>query len=417
MLLLLTLALMSLQISTVFSDVTSLRTDKSEYLRGEVVTISGTAAAGEYVGIQVKDPNGVTVWIDSPKAGSDGSFTSSFRLKTDAAYGTYTVYATPPTPPRTITFKVVPPPPPPPPPPGKKSSSLNIAADKTLVTLGENVTITGSLTPAINVTISLSVTCPNGTEVLTSVLASAGVFTYVFKPDSAGTWSVRASWSGNAEYYGCSSNTVTLVVRGPVSIQIIAAPLVTGVGSDIVIYVSTSPALADRYLTVSYITNNTTIWKTLGTFKASSLGIIACLFTPSEVGKYTFKVEWAGDPTFMPASATSSEVLVLKELKPEDIINALNQLKVLQELLKEKEAELSGLQDNVSRLQQQITGLQSNLSDAQSRISELESELEKAQSMLAEAESRVWFTSLLGVIIGLIIGLLLGFLIFRRRIR
>ncbi len=417
-LLIVALTLLLFQTSIVTPLVTSLTTDKSEYLRGEAVTISGTASAGEWVAIQVKDPNGVNVWIDSVRAGSDGSFTSSFRLSSTATYGTYTVYATPGPggQPVTTTFQVVTAPPPPPPPPVKKSSSMTITLDKTSITLGESVTISGLLTPALNVTVDLEIKCPNGTGVSKSISASKGAFAYVFKPDVAGVWSFKASWKGNDEYYGCESNTVTLIARGAVSLRIFVAPLITSVRSIIIIYADTSPALVDRSLVISYTTNKTVNWITIGSFNTGSDGIVACLFTPTEVAEYKFKVEWIGDSIFMPASATSPGVLVIAEsLTAEDIVNALNQLKALQKLLEEKEAELKASRDTISMLNSQIAGLQSDLSNAQSRISSLESQLSETQSRLAEAESRVMLIGILALIVGLLIGILAAYLILKRR--
>jgi len=403
------LVLLSLT-SLTLPDVTYLSTDKPTYNRGETVTISGKASAGEWVAIQVNDPNGVPVWIDTVKAGGDGSFTSSFQLSSAAEYGTYTVYARPGL--IIAYFRVgevyVPPP------PGKKSSSMSITLDKTLITLGEEITIKGSLTPALNTTVDLKITCPNGTEVSKSVSTSLGGFTHVFKPDVGGVWSTRASWAGNDEYYGCSSNTVTVIVRGSVILQITVAPLMTSVGGMIMIYVNTSPPLVDRPLMLSYITNKTAVWNSIGNFETSSGGIVACLFTPGETGKYMFKAEWIGDSVFMPASATSSEVLVIAEpLTVEDIINALNQLKALQELLKEKEGELKSCRDTVSGLQKNIDDLQRDLREMQSTVSDLMSRLAETEAKLSETELRLVPVTIIASVAGLLIGILIGIVIAR----
>ena len=85
----------------------SVSTDKSVYTPGSVVTIRGTAPAGQSCAIQVKDPVGATVWVDQKTAGSDGSFTSSFRLKRDARTGTYSVYVSCAAGRASATFRVV----------------------------------------------------------------------------------------------------------------------------------------------------------------------------------------------------------------------------------------------------------------------------------------------------------------------
>ncbi len=416
--LLLTLVLLSSQISRVLPAVTSLSTDKSEYYRGEAVTISGKASPDEWVGIQVNDPNGINLLTDSVKAGGDGSFTVSLGLSSTATYGTYTVYATPPSPPKTTSFRVVEAvvPPPPPPPPAKKSSSITMTLNATIVVLSESVAVSGFLDSALNTVVEIRITCPNGTEFTESVPVSGGFFTHVFKPDNAGIWSARASWPGNAEYYGCSSSVLTVIARGCVALQIVAVPMLTNVGGMLIVYVSTSPPLADRPLTLSYVTNKTAVWKSIGTFETSSEGVLAFLFTPGETGKYWFKVEWVGDPSFMSASANSSEVLVIAEtLAPQDILNALSQVKALQKLLEEKEAGLKNCSETLSMLQKDVEGLQRGLSDAQTRILSLEWELAETKVRLSETESRLMFTGILAFIVGLLIGITVAFLVLRSR--
>jgi len=74
-------------------------TDKSSYTLGDVVTISGsvtedgTAKAGVYVNIEVTDPAGTLRYADVVKTGTDGSFSTSFKLAETLPTGTYTVKA------------------------------------------------------------------------------------------------------------------------------------------------------------------------------------------------------------------------------------------------------------------------------------------------------------------------------------
>ncbi|MCX8183738.1 MAG: hypothetical protein N3F08_04905, partial [Crenarchaeota archaeon] len=264
--------------------------------------------------------------------------------------------------------------------------------------------------------VKLRFTCPNGSEVSRSVSAPYGAFTYVFKPDAPGYWTIRATWEGNAQYDGCVSNTVGIVVRTTVSLHVIAAPSITGVGGTIVVYAGTTPRLGNRFLTLSYYSNRTMSWRLIGAFETSPEGFIACVFTPSETGEYVFKAEWVGDPAYMPASANSSKVLVTSEpVAAADIISMLSQLKELQRLLGEKEKELEASRSTITGLQKSIAELQAGLSSAQSRISSLEKQLAETESRVSEAESRAQFTTILGLVAGVLIGLILGYLIFRRR--
>ncbi|MEM3715032.1 MAG: hypothetical protein QXF82_08805 [Nitrososphaeria archaeon] len=386
-------------------------TDKPEYNRGQAVTIFiSDATPGCDLGVQVENPAG-GVWADQVKADSQGKASTTYKVPPDAIYGTYTVTVAGGGYSASCTFKVVEVyvPPPPPPPPPKGTSSITISVSRETIMLGENVTIEGTLSPSLNVTVKLMFTSPNGSEVSKSVSTSYGAFTYVFKPDSPGYWTIKATWEGNNQYEGCVSNTVSIVVRTTISLQVIVAPSITGIGGKIVVYAGTSPYLAHRLLTILYFSNKTMAWRMIGTFETSTEGFVTYIFTPNETGEYVFRAEWVGDSVYTPASANSSKVLVTTELMSvEDIIKALSQLKELQSLLGEKEKELKASSSIITGLQKSIADLQANLSSAQSRISSLERQL-------AEAESRVQFTTVLGLVAGVLIGLMLGYLLLRRR--
>ena len=227
---------------------------------------------------------------------------------------------------------------------------------------------------------------------------------------------MRATWEGNDRYEGCVSNTVGVVVRTHVSLEVLATPSITGVDGTVIVYVTTTPPLANRYLTVAYISNRTRTWTTIGSFETGSNGVLAMVFTPSETGEYRFRVDWVGDPAYTPASANSSRVLVMSEpVTPEDIVNMLSQLRTLEEQLGEKESQLQACGKTVADLQKTIAELQAGLASAESRISSLEKQLAETQSKVSEAESRVQFTSMLGLVAGVLIGLIIGYLVFRRR--
>ncbi|MEM3465833.1 MAG: hypothetical protein QW566_05100, partial [Candidatus Jordarchaeales archaeon] len=287
-----------------YANPLAVSTDKSEYNRGDTVNISISGAAANCpLGVQVANPVRGVEFVDQVKSDSEGRASTSFKVSSTAIYGTYTVYVAGCGDSASTTFKVVEVyvPPPPPPPPPKGTSSLAISVDKEAIMLGEEVTIRGILSPGLDVTVKLRFTCPNGSEVSKSVSAPYGAFTHVFKPDSPGYWSIRATWEGNDQYEGCVSNTVGIVVRTTVSLQVIAAPSITGVGGTIIVYAGTSPRLAHRFLTISYFSNRTMAWRMVGTFETSAEGFVACVFTPGETGEYVFRAEWVGDPAYTPA--------------------------------------------------------------------------------------------------------------------
>ena len=75
-----------------------LTTSQARYYAGNTVAISGSssagaAASGSAVALEVDDPSGSAVFVDTVTAAQDGSFSDSFTLSAGAAIGQYTVRA------------------------------------------------------------------------------------------------------------------------------------------------------------------------------------------------------------------------------------------------------------------------------------------------------------------------------------
>lgn len=190
-------------------------TSSSEYTPGSVVNISGSispGAEGKHVGIEVKSPS-KRVWIDIVDTVAGGSFASSFKLASDAEMGTYTVYASFEDGTAWSTFKVVPPPPPPPPPP--PSSEVSIGLSNSVVSPGESVTISGSVGPPRQITVTIEVSVDGGSwTTLAQVLSSSGgYYSYNWAPPGAEmTYHLRASIPASGTYAAATSGVVSLLV-------------------------------------------------------------------------------------------------------------------------------------------------------------------------------------------------------------
>lgn len=95
------------------------------------------------------------------------------------------------------------------------ASSISLAVSSRFVIAGNTITISGSISPALagrNVTLYVS-SGGSRLNVLAMVITdSDGRYSYRWNPSSAGTYSVRASWSGDADYAGADSNIYTLIV-------------------------------------------------------------------------------------------------------------------------------------------------------------------------------------------------------------
>ncbi len=74
----------------------------------------------------------------------------------------------------------------------KVQPTLNISAVKDPVRFGDNITITGNITPSGNSsTVNVQFSSSNSTQIVDATVTQNGNFTATFKADSWGAWSVQ----------------------------------------------------------------------------------------------------------------------------------------------------------------------------------------------------------------------------------
>ncbi|ADM26895.1 hypothetical protein Igag_0042 [Ignisphaera aggregans DSM 17230] len=71
----------------VVAQTLTVSTDKSMYIPGDTVVVSGTAPANQYVSIDIVNPDGKIVDTKIVTSGSDGRYTASFKLPSTIPYG------------------------------------------------------------------------------------------------------------------------------------------------------------------------------------------------------------------------------------------------------------------------------------------------------------------------------------------
>jgi len=102
----------------------------------------------------------------------------------------------------------------------KHSTTLTCDVSPQEVHLGLNVTISGGITPYIEVPVTLTFIRPDGTSLQrstwTEVTGWGSYYSYTFTPDMEGVWRVHASWPGNDEYYGDTTDMVNFTVLPPI---------------------------------------------------------------------------------------------------------------------------------------------------------------------------------------------------------
>lgn len=99
----------------------------------------------------------------------------------------------------------------------KSSSSISCSISSSSLIVRDSLTVSGSISPSVSGKIvTLTYTKPNGTTVTRTVASgSNGAYDDSYKPDTSGSWSVKASWEGNNDYQGATSSSVIFTVTGP----------------------------------------------------------------------------------------------------------------------------------------------------------------------------------------------------------
>jgi hypothetical protein len=113
----------------------------------------------------------------------------------------------------------------------KYASQLNFTLKSSSITIGENITLSGLVTPPVgNITVTLIFTSANGTVTNIVQASENGTFTSTFKPAMQGTWLVRATFKGNEILYESSSQTSNFVVNPPSFFSQYSTYIFVGVG-------------------------------------------------------------------------------------------------------------------------------------------------------------------------------------------
>jgi hypothetical protein len=104
-------------------------------------------------------------------------------------------------------------------------TSISCFVASARIQLGENIMITGSLSPTIeNVSVALTFIKPDNSTITQNVTLIQGEYAYAFKPDSSGSWHVKASWPGNIDYEGANSTLVAFEVEFLTTVRQIVPP-------------------------------------------------------------------------------------------------------------------------------------------------------------------------------------------------
>jgi hypothetical protein len=189
----------------------------------------------------------------------------------------------------------------------KAPSSISCSTNSISITIGQTITVSGTLTPARSGTaITLTYTRPDGTPITRTVTTTTGgSFSDVLTPDQGGSWKVKAGWAGDAGYVGSESAFTTFnVAKLSSSITCSASSDKIEKGKSITISGSISPSHAGVMVTLTYkkpdgSTENILVISNVdGSFEDNYL--------PENLGSWKVTASWEGDDDHL--GATSSPV-------------------------------------------------------------------------------------------------------------
>jgi len=94
------------------------------------------------------------------------------------------------------------------------SSTLSCTVSKSTVTIGDSVTVSGSIQPKVqDIDLTLSITAPDGSETTEVLTSDDGSYSYTFAPDALGDWSTQVSWGGDLGHSESVSDSIGFTVE------------------------------------------------------------------------------------------------------------------------------------------------------------------------------------------------------------
>ena len=198
------------------------------------------------------------------------------------------------------------------------------------VHLGLDVTVSGGITPYIEVPVTLTFIRPDGTSLQRSTWTDVGAwgshYSYTFTPDMEGVWRVYASWPGNDEYYGATSEAVNFTVLPPITRTRIYISLPRGevtvgdsleVSGKLVSVINGSEVPIEGVSVIVSFNPPSHVWGQPITKSASTGddGTFSLTFKPNAVGNWSVSASWEGNKTFTYCSA-SKQFTVLEKKFP-----------------------------------------------------------------------------------------------------
>jgi len=205
----------------------------------------------------------------------------------------------------------------------KVPTQLTLSLSSPSIIIGYQAGASGVLSPGISgKTISILITCPNGSTVTrTATTSSGGTFSFSFVPDVTGLWKLKAQFAGDAQYLASETTQSSLTVSPKIgtTLAISLSATSTEVGTQISISGTMSPALSGKAIVILVVGPSGSTSSLSAVTGAE--GAFSTTFTPDAEGTWTFTASFAGDAQYH-ASASSGVALTVKQPFPTLLVAA-----------------------------------------------------------------------------------------------
>jgi len=188
----------------------------------------------------------------------------------------------------------------------KLVSTISVFASTANMTVGESVTINGSISSIrveVNVTIYYSLSGGVWSTLTTVTTDVDGHYSYVWTPTIAGTYEVKAGWEGDLTHLSDESDVAVVTVNMANSIVLIdISPVSVTVGSNITISGTISPVQVGVNVTIQYRPSGGT-WALFAIVTTDSEGNYSYDWTTTEPSSYEIKASWEGNDNTLAAES------------------------------------------------------------------------------------------------------------------
>lgn len=196
-----------------------------------------------------------------------------------------------------------------PPPSAKKTASISVSLSSQTVSIGESVTISGTITPSLTGEVSIMVASDTVFEEIAKVSLEDGSFSYSFTPTAKGVYRIKVSWPGNDEYNPAESEVLTLtVVRKTVELSASLSSSSIFIGDSVTLEGTVTPPVTGK---VFILLTPDGKFKKIAEVELEN-GSFSFTLEPKALGTYRVKVVWPGNVEYRPAESSVLTLTVTK---------------------------------------------------------------------------------------------------------